>query len=162
MIYESNKEKLFEIGNEDIVVYKSERKEDSYCQPSDDFIHVNNLITYFPSNNQQTFIPKRIQIFQMIEDEEMKQMKEKLFEKEKNEIKEKMIKITKEMKENKSEEMKQIEDLCYFMKMKEVIFDSDYCDCSIGTSLFDKLIHQGNKFINIGKIIGVSLFQSVN
>ena len=31
----------------------------------------------------------------MIEDEEMKQMREKLFEKEKNEIKEKMIKITK-------------------------------------------------------------------
>ena len=66
VIYESNKEKLFEIGNEDIVVYKSNRKEESYCQPSDEFVHEKELKTYFPSNDEKKFIPERIQVFQMV------------------------------------------------------------------------------------------------
>ncbi|MBO5099120.1 MAG: hypothetical protein J6C16_03010, partial [Clostridia bacterium] len=109
--------------------------------------HEKDLVSYFPSNNQKKFITKRIQIFQMIENEEMKQLKEKLLEKDNeakenkfNQIKEQLNQKTKEMKENKSEEIKQIEELCDFMEMKEILFDSDCCDWTQHTSIFDKMI----------------------
>ena len=46
LVYQPNKEKLFEIGEKDIVVYKYHRREESYCQPSDKFVHEKELKTY--------------------------------------------------------------------------------------------------------------------
>ena len=62
-IFTPNKEKLFEFGEGDIVVFKSNRKEESYCRRSDKFDY-NNEEDNFNINKKKTFNPKRIMVFE--------------------------------------------------------------------------------------------------
>ena len=57
-----------------------------------------------------------------------------------------MEKITNEIKEKNIDEIKQIEELCC-LEMKEVIFDSEFCDWSIRSSIFDTLLEEKNQLI---------------
>ena len=119
------KEKLFEIENF-ITIYKNNRKEESYFEN----------INLFSNNKSKSFTPKRIQIFHMIEDDEMKNEKLKRLKKE-QEIRQNKL------KEQLPNEIKQIEELCD-LESTEVIFDSDFDDWSIGSSMFNKIV-EGKK-----------------
>ena len=65
-IYSSTDEKLISIGKEDIVIFKEERKEKSYCkQSSFDYQNQSNVLVGMEGKNHP-FIVKRIIVFQMI------------------------------------------------------------------------------------------------
>ena len=61
-------------------------------------------------------------------------------------MKQKLKALTTEMKENKTEEMKEIEEICC-LEMKEIIFDSDCCDWEIYTSIFKKIVEKKKQLI---------------
>ena len=133
------KEKLFEIENF-ITIYKNNRKEESYFEN----------INLFSNNKSKSFTPKRIQIFHMIEDDEMmnEKLKRLINEEEirqmklKNEEETRQKKLNESMnklKEQLSKEIQQIEEWCS-LETKEIIFDSDFYDWSIETSIFDEIV----------------------
>ena len=64
-IYKSNDEKLLTIGKEDIVLYKQEKKEKSYCrQKSFNYFNDRNVLIG-KEGKSNPFNPQRIVIFQM-------------------------------------------------------------------------------------------------
>ena len=70
-------------------------------------------------------------------------MKEKLKRlKKEEEIRQTKLKESmNKLKEQLSDEIQQIEEWCY-LESKGIIFDSDFYDWTIGTSIFDKIVNQ--------------------
>ena len=100
-LYKSNNEKLFEIGNEEIIIYK-EGKSSTYQYNENSVFHYQNYDQY--ENEINEFIPKRIVVYQF--EESIQQMNERInYQKERNE---RIIKEQQEKEENDKKERKRL------------------------------------------------------
>ena len=136
---------LFQFGDKDILIFSENRNDFSRCiQKNYDYEDVNNTLR--EETDYPLFEVKRIQVYQMYETDEQKEIRKKKFEKQLIEEKEAMKQYSKPFITDN--EMKQIEEWTN-MKFQEIIFDSEYCQWTLGNSTFDNHLFEKEKMIVI-------------
>ena len=148
-LFDKTKDKLIQLG--DIILYKSNRKQFSYCEQNKDKFDYKDILNALTGRTrykdeatmkQFIFVPKKIIVFQMNLSNEQKQLQK---EKEDHLNKQREINFEK-MKQKNIKEFKQLEQWiglqCY-----ELLFDSNIDDWSIDKSTFDDKIIGKNQLV---------------
>ena len=151
ILYGPQEELLFSLGNGDLSICKQSRKNECFCQQNT-YDYQEGKHPLF-GNTKTEFEVKRIQVFQMYETDELRKEKEEV---KKLSEKEKQLQFTQETElletlvhgtiMEQVETIKMIEQWTQ-MGFHEIIFDSDVCSYSIGSSTFDKRIYGRGKLV---------------
>ena len=146
-LYQSSLGSLFDIGDNDITIMKSNFKNGCYCEQ--------NTFNYGKQRNQLVgsesedypFEVKRIIVFQMYESDEMKQRKIESQQQKDKDLKSLTKLIQTDSNEtNDSIELNEIRERIQILEeltqkqFNEILFDSNLCDWNIFTSEFDSRI----------------------
>ena len=150
-IFNQENEVLFSFGKKDIVIKKENQRTTSYCEQFSFDYQGGQGVLVGREGEWYPFLVKRIQVWRMEETEEQKRTREgreqEREERERREKEEKQHKYVAEcevlranaekIKEEFTTEIRQIEEWSG-LKCCSIVFDSDKCDWSVGTSTFDR------------------------
>ena len=174
-LFSPNKELMFEFGNSGIAAFKKYMNKICFFKPNP-YIKENECVNLFGKKKDDYFTIKRVEIWQMKKTDKLtkrlNRVKEDKYKKESFEL-EKLSAQIHRMRINKNEKYKkfldqfnQIEKLCE-LEFDEIIFDSEICDWSVGTSTFDQRIFGKNNLIffiedTIGNEFGGFIKNTIN
>ena len=125
---------MFSIGAEnDICIMKENMKDQCFCNQSSFDYKNHESIFVGKEGEDNPFTLKRMQVWQMIETDELKQKKK---ERETNQLQEMNEKILTQYQK----EIQSVEKMCD-LRYKELIFDTEICNWDQYTSTFDQRIY---------------------
>ena len=142
-IHYPQKEEFMEIGNSNIVIMKEKGKQSIY-NSLESFDCPKDFKLF--KDDRKTFILKRIIVLQCKETEESKQLKrqkrKKQIEKERN----KLTEISENIIQKKRSKSNEIET-SLGMRMEKLLFDTEYCDWSRHSTVFNEMINHANNLL---------------